>query len=47
MDVGLNHYTIEVTGTEEKLAALFSLLQPIGIKEVAKTGIVALFRETK
>jgi acetolactate synthase-1/3 small subunit len=47
VDVGLNHYTIEVTGTEEKLSALFSLLDPIGIKEVVKTGVVALFREPK
>ena len=47
VDVGLNHYTIEVTGTEEKLSALFSLLTPVGIKEVVKTGVVALFREPK
>lgn len=47
VDVGLNHYTIEVTGNEGKLAALMSLLTPIGIKEIVKTGVVALFREPK
>ncbi len=47
VDVGLSHYTIEVTGTAEKLSALLSLLKPIGIKEIAKTGVVALFREPK
>lgn len=47
VDVGLEHYTIEVTGDEGKLAAILSLLKPIGIKEIAKTGIIALFREPK
>jgi acetolactate synthase-1/3 small subunit len=47
VDVGLDHYTIEVTGTEGKLEAILSLLKPIGIKEIAKTGIIALFREPK
>ncbi len=47
VDVGPEHYTIEVTGDEGKLAAILSLLKPIGIKEIAKTGIIALFREPK
>lgn len=47
VDVGLEHYTIEVTGDEGKLAAILSLLKPIGIKEIAKTGIIALFRDPK
>lgn len=47
VDVGLEHYTIEVTGDDGKLAAIISLLKPIGIKEIAKTGIIALFREPK
>jgi len=47
VDVGLEHYTIEVTGDEGKLTAILSLLKPIGIKEIAKTGIIALYRETK
>jgi acetolactate synthase-1/3 small subunit len=45
VDVGLEHYTIEVTGDEGKLKALLKLLKPMGIKKIARTGIIALFRE--
>ncbi|MDZ7597876.1 MAG: hypothetical protein U5J82_06220 [Desulfobacterales bacterium] len=31
--------------TRARLAAIISLLKPLGIKEIAKTGIIALFRE--
>ncbi len=47
VDVGTEHYTIEVTGTDGKLKALLSLLKPIGIKEIARTGAIAMFREGK
>jgi acetolactate synthase-1/3 small subunit len=47
VDVGREHYTIEVTGDDGKIAAILNLLQPIGVKEVAKTGTLALFRESK
>ncbi len=47
VDVGHDHYTIEVTGDEGKMEAILSLLRPIGIKEIAKTGTIALFREPK
>ncbi|MFY9941194.1 MAG: acetolactate synthase small subunit [Desulfobacterales bacterium] len=47
VDVGQEHYTIEVTGDQGKLSAIISLLKPLGIKEIAKTGIIALFREPK
>ena len=45
VDVGLNHYTIEVTGDEGKIEALLKLLKPMGVKKIARTGIMALFRE--
>ena len=47
VDVGAEHYTIEVTGEEGKLEAILSLLKPMGIKEIARTGVIALFREPK
>jgi len=45
IDVGFNHYTIEVTGDEGKMQAILNLLMPMGIKKIARTGIMALFRE--
>lgn len=47
VDVGPEHYIIEVTGDEGKLSALLKLLQPMGIKKIARTGVIALFREPK
>jgi acetolactate synthase-1/3 small subunit len=47
VDVSLDHYTIEVTGDEGKMKAILNLLKPLGIKEIAKTGIIALIREAK
>lgn len=45
VDVGLEHYIIEVTGNEEKIAAIIKLLKPMGIKKIARTGLLALIRE--
>ena len=47
VDVSLEYYTIEVTGTEDKITAIIELLRPFGIKEIARTGAIALAREKK
>jgi acetolactate synthase-1/3 small subunit len=47
VDVGMEHYTVEVTGDEGKMTAILNLLKPIGIKEIAKTGIIALLRDSQ
>ena len=44
VDVSPKNYTIEVTGDMEKIKAFLELLKPMGIKEVARTGQVALVR---
>ena len=44
VDVGPKSYTIELTGDEDKIRAFLELLKPMGIKEVARTGNVALVR---
>ena len=45
VDVGPEYYTIEASGDEGKMTALINLLKPMGIKKIARTGTIALFRE--
>ena len=47
VDVGSDQYTIEVTGDQGKIEALLRLLKPIGIKEIARTGTLAMYRDPK
>ncbi len=47
VDVSPRSYTIEVTGDEEKIAAITELLRPFGIKEIVRTGRIAMARSPK
>jgi len=47
VDVSSRTYTIEITGDEEKIRAITELLRPFGIKELVRTGRVAMARSPK
>lgn len=44
IDVSSKNYTIEITGDANKIRAFLELLKPMGIKEIARTGRVAMTR---
>lgn len=45
IDISPRSITIEATGGEKKVDAMIKMLEPFGIKEIARTGRVALKRE--
>jgi len=45
IDVGPRSYALELTGDRDKVNAFIELLKPMGIKEIARTGVVAMARE--
>ncbi len=47
VDVAPKAVTIEATGTEDKIRALVNMLKPFGIREMARTGSVALARTSR
>jgi acetolactate synthase-1/3 small subunit len=44
VDVSTRSYTLEATGDRDKIEALLEILQPLGIKEVVRTGRAAIAR---
>ena len=47
VDVSNKTYTVEITGTEDKLSAFLKMIRPLGLVEVARTGTVAISRSAK
>jgi len=45
VDTGATHFIIEVTGRHDKINALLRLLEPMGVKKLARSGVLALYRE--
>lgn len=44
VDVSADSVTVEVTGDESKITSLYNLLKPFGIKEISRTGMIAMTR---
>jgi acetolactate synthase I/III small subunit len=47
IDVSAKTYTLLITGDEEKLKAFLALIKPLGIKELVRTGPIAMSRGDK
>ena len=46
LDEGGLYFIFEVTGNEDTIDELLALLEPFGIKKLARSGVLALYRET-
>lgn len=46
VDTGATHYIVEITGRREKVEAFIRMLEPMGIKKLSRSGILALYRES-
>jgi acetolactate synthase-1/3 small subunit len=44
IDVAVDSLIVEVTGTEDKIESLYELLLPYGVKELVRTGRIAMTR---
>ena len=44
IDVAAESVIVEVTGTEDKIEAIYEMLLPFGIKEMVRTGRIAMSR---
>jgi acetolactate synthase I/III small subunit len=47
VDVSPKSYAVEVTGPASKIQAVIDILRPIGIKEIVRTGTIAMARASK
>ncbi|NIQ04108.1 MAG: acetolactate synthase small subunit, partial [Nitrospinaceae bacterium] len=47
VDISPTTYTIEITGDESKIRGFLELLKPLGIKEIVRSGRIAMSRGKK
>jgi acetolactate synthase-1/3 small subunit len=47
VDIAKNSLVIELAGPEQKIEAMVELLAPYGIRELARTGVIAMSRGTQ
>jgi acetolactate synthase-1/3 small subunit len=47
VDVTQKSYTVEATGTGEKVNAIIEILRPLGIKDIVRTGCIAVARSPR
>ncbi|MDO5492713.1 MAG: acetolactate synthase small subunit [Nesterenkonia sp.] len=47
VDVSVDSLTVEATGAQDKLNALLEVLEPYGIKEIVRSGTLAISRGSK
>ena len=47
VDIGPKFVMVEVTGPEEKIEAFIDSCRPYGIKDVARTGMIAMPRHPR
>jgi len=46
VDTTLESFVFEITGTPEKIDAFVDLMRPLGLSEIARTGVAAMSRGT-
>ena len=47
VDIGPRSQTVEVTGNEDKIKAFIALVRPLGIKEIVRSGRIAMARSVQ
>jgi acetolactate synthase I/III small subunit len=47
VDVGKESLVVELSGPEEKIERFVDLMKPYGIRELARTGVIAMAREVQ
>jgi len=45
VDISPNSYTFEITGDQGKIGAFIKLIRPFGVKEIVRSGKIAISRE--